>query len=88
MKYNVLLSQSSVVADMRLKSNARRFLEETQYLLESCMSFISFSLAVIFVMKLHKLVRFPTGVFLLLQCISLSSFHILCVLNENRISSI
>jgi len=25
MKYNVLLSQSSFVADMRLKSNARRF---------------------------------------------------------------
>jgi len=48
-------------ADMRLKSNAQRFFEETQCLQESCVLFISFSLAVIFIMKLHKLVRFSTG---------------------------
>ena len=69
-------SKSSFTAGMHLKSNARWFLEETQCLYDCCMSFISFSLAVIFIIKLHKFVRFSTGCFVLLQCIKLSSFHI------------
>ena len=69
---------------MHLKSNVRWFLEETQCLYESCMSFILFSLAVTLIIKLHNLVRFSTSCFVLLQCINLSSFHVLSVLKRKQ----